>query len=461
MEPNVYYHTLKVTLEITMGDRSMWLRIISFLFVLTAQNIFAVEITKVPYKPDSGNLAIRCGHLIDGVANEQLTDQLIVIRQGRIISVSMASEAPVDLPLLDLQNYTCLPGLIDSHTHLADTGVNSADVLDIVTPEQQLPISRKNANTTLMAGFTTTRDMGSYLAFAINDIRERVNQGLDVGPRIQTAGFYLTIPGGGGDTIVPGRMPETIPKVLRAGVARGAEAFRQKAKLAIAGGVDFLKVIASGAVLAYGGVPGAPEMTREEIKAVVEEAHAAGLKVAAHAHGAESIVDAILAGADSIEHASLADAGAIKLAAERQIPFSMDIYNGDYIAKIGVLEGWPEEFIRKGNETTEAQRQVFTQALAAGVPILYGTDAAVYPHGDNALQFAEAVDRGQNPMAAIQSATSLGAKYMGWGEQVGALRPGLLADLIAVKGNPLMDIRRLENVSVVVKGGLLFKNQTP
>jgi imidazolonepropionase-like amidohydrolase len=303
------------------------------------------------------------------------------------------------------------------------------------------------------------RDLGSYLAFGVNGIRDRVNRGEEIGPRIQTAGFYLTIPGGGGDTLVPGRAPETIPSVLRAGVARGPEDFAARTRAAIAGGADVIKVIASGAVLAYGGVPGAPEMSREEIAAVVQVAHMAGLKVAAHAHGAESIKDAILAGADTIEHASLADAEAIRLAAERRVAFSMDIYDGDYIAEIGRAQGWPEEFVRKGDETTEAQRRVFSAAVAAGVPLIYGTDAAVYPHGDNARQFTYAVARGQSHMQAIQSATSVAARAMGWEQQTGSIRAGLLADMIAVEGDPLADIQRLQQVVLVVKGGQIFKWQ--
>lgn len=424
-----------------------------------AENIGGITPTQLPYTPDSGSIAIRCGRLIDGVSNTPRPNQLVIIRDGRIDSVAPLGNPPADMPLLELPDHTCLPGLIDTHTHLADSGVDSADVLDILTPAQQLPLSRANARTTLLAGFTSARDMGSYLAFGVNGIRDRVNAGEEIGPRIQTAGFYLTIPGGGGDTIVPGRAPETIPAVLRAGVARGPEQFAEKTRAAIAGGADVIKVIASGAVLAYGGVPGAPEMTREEIAAVVREAHAAGLKVAAHAHGAQSIKDAILAGADTIEHASLADDEAIRMAAARGVAFSMDIYDGDYIAEVGRKQGWPEEFVQKGEETTEAQRQVFSAAVTAGVPLIYGTDSAVYPHGWNARQFSYAVARGQSPMAAIQSATSVAARFMGWEDRVGALRPGLLGDLIAVAGDPLTDIRRLEQVSLVVKGGHVLKWQ--
>jgi imidazolonepropionase-like amidohydrolase len=198
-------------------------------------------------------------------------------------------------------------------------------------------------------------------------------------------------------------------------------------------------------------------MTPEEIAAVVEVGHKAGIKVTAHAHGAQSIKDAILAGADSIEHASLADDEAIALAAEHQVAFSMDVYNGDYIATAGREQGWPEEFLRKNDETVEEQRIVFTKAYAAGVPIIYGTDSAVYPHGDNALQFPIMVERGMTPMDAIKAATSVAAYHIGWGDKVGSIEPGRFGDMIAVRGNPLEDITALQDVDAVIKGGLVFR----
>jgi imidazolonepropionase-like amidohydrolase len=198
-------------------------------------------------------------------------------------------------------------------------------------------------------------------------------------------------------------------------------------------------------------------MTPEELDAVVQVAHAAGLKVAAHAHGARSIKEAIRAGVDTVEHASLIDDEAITLARERHVALSMDVYNGDYIATEGRKQRWPEEFLRKNTETTEAQREGFTRAHAAGVDIVYGTDAGVFPHGLNARQFAIMVERGMTPMETIRSATSVAARYMGWSDRVGRLAPGLHADVIAVRGDPLADITRLQDVAVVIKDGLAFK----
>jgi imidazolonepropionase-like amidohydrolase len=346
------------------------------------------------------------------------------------------------------------------HTHLTDRPGDTADLSVYYGRDRtaQLPIALENARDTLLAGFTSARDVGTYVAWADRDLRDAISSGRAIGPRVQVAGYYLTVPGGGGDLVIPGHPESAIPAQVRMGVARGPEAFRERAEQAVAGGADLLKVIASGAVLAYGGVPGEPEMTPEEIAAVVAVAHAHGLKVVAHAHGARSIREAILAGADTIEHASLIDDEGIALARANDVALSMDVYNGDYIDTEGRAQGWPEEFLRKNLETTEAQRQGFAKAHAAGVPIVYGTDAAVYPHGLNARQFPIMVSRGMAPMRAIQSATVVAARYMGWEDDVGALAPGRYGDLVAVRCDPLADLDCLQQVDVVVKGGLVFKH---
>lgn len=417
------------------------------------------DVTRAPYIPDSGSLFVRCGTLIDGMDEEARADRLVAIRSGRIAAVLDGGTDTREAPVLDLSDYTCLPGLIDTHTHLTDRAGTTRDLSAVFTRtrDEQRRISRGSAEITLFAGFTTVRNVGAYIGWSGRDLRDRIDAGEIAGPRIQVAGFYLTVPGGGGDLLIPGIAEGDIPRRVRMGVARGPEEFRRKAQEAVAGGADVLKVIASGAVLAYGGVPGAPEMTPEEIAAVVEVGRDAGVHVTAHAHGAQSIKDAILAGVDSIEHASLADGEAIALAAEHDVAFSMDVYNGDYIDTAGRAQGWPEEFLQKNLDTVEAQRQVFTKAQQAGVPIIFGTDAAVYPHGDNARQFAIMVERGMAPMEAIKAATSVAAHYIGWGDRVGAVEAGRYGDLIAVRGNPLDDITVLEDVAVVIKGGLVFK----
>jgi len=402
-------------------------------------------------------VTVYCGTLIDGIADEPKTEQTITIFNGRIDAVT--GGAPLTDNYIDLADYTCLPGLIDTHTHIVEGSGETADLSIYYTRslEDEQVIASELAAITLGVGFTTVRNVGSYNGWAGRVLRDRINSGEIPGPRMQTAGFYLTIPAGGGDLVIPGYDEEDIPPRVRMGVARGADQFREKAQAAVDGGADVLKVIASGAVLAFGGVPGEPEMTQEEIKAVAEVAHAAGIKLTAHAHGAQSIKDAILAGADSIEHASLADDEAIALALEHDVAFSMDVYNGTHIATVGREQGWPEEFLRKNDETTESQRQVFTKAHAAGVPIIFGTDAAVYPHGDNAKMFPVMVERGMTPMEAIKAATSVAAKHIGWADDVGAIEPGRYGDLVAVKGDPLADISILQDVKVVVKGGDHYK----
>lgn len=423
--------------------------LVAFFGAATAQ-----EVVTAPFDPDSGNITIRCGILIDGIADQPRTFQTIEIVDGKVKSIGSGS-GEVDL---DLSVYTCMPGFIDTHTHIAEP-IETADLslFYTITEEANMAAAQKNAAITLDAGFTTARNLGTYVGWAGRELRDRINRGEFVGPRMQAAGFYLTIPAGGGDLVIPGYEESEIPERTRLGVSRGPDEFRRNAEKAVAGGADVLKVIASGAVLAFGGVPGSPEMTPEEIKAVVEVGHAAGIKITAHAHGAQSIKDAINAGVDSVEHASLADDEAIALAARKQVALSMDVYNGSYIAEVGPEQGYPEEFIRKNNETTEAQRQVFTKAYEAGVPIIYGTDSGVYPHGDNAKQFVVMVQRGMTPMDAIKAATSVAARYIGWGKDVGSITEGRFGDIVAVRGDPLSNISVLQDIDVVVKGGLVFK----
>lgn len=419
----------------------------------------APTVTTAPYSPDSGTVLLRCGRLIDGESDTVREQQDVLIESGVITAVGRVTDLPPGTPALDLPDHTCMPGLIDMHTHVVEQQQDTHDLRIYLARNEQetLEYAKPLAERTLMAGVTMARNVGVYYGWTSRTLRDMIARGEVVGPRMHVAGFYLTVPGGGGDLLLPDLDESDIPAYLRLGVARGPEQFRQKALDAIAGGADVIKVIASGAVLAYGGVPGAPEMTREEIEAVVEVAKAAGVPVTAHAHGAESIKDAILAGVNTIEHASLIDDEGIRLAKEHGVALSMDIFNGDWIATEGRRMNWPEEFLRKNDETTLVQRQNFKKAHEAGVTIVFGSDSGVYPHGMNGKQFAYMVEWGMTPMEAIQAATSVAADYLKDGIKVGSVRPGMLGDVVAVPGDPLADIGLMEKVDVVVKGGLLFK----
>ena len=442
-----------------IGARAQAAACVGIVLLTSANAAAPTVVANAPLRPDSGSLVVHCGALIDGTASKARGDQSVTMREGRIAAVTPGAVHEVGIPYLELAGYTCLPGLIDMHTHLTENPQDEADLKAFFTRSaaEVQAIGQRNAAATLGAGFTTVRDLGTYIAWSDRALRDAINSGAVIGPRMQIVGYYLTIPGGGGDLVTPGVDEKDMPARIRMGVTRGPEGFAGKAQQAIDGGADLIKVIASGAVLAYGGQPGSPEMSEAEIAAAANVAHLTGHRLAAHAHGAQSIKDAIRAGADTIEHASYIDEEGIALSKAHEVALSMDVYNGDYTDTEGRRQHWPAEFLRKNLESTEAQRQGFSRAHAAGAPIVFGTDAGVYPHGLNARQFRIMVERGMTPMEAIKAATSVAARYLDWSDRVGRLEPGLYGDLIAVRSNPLQRISSLEHVSVVVKGGLLFK----
>ena len=404
-------------------------------------------------------LVIECGAIIDGESDVALGPHLISITDDVITSIEPLTNQPSVASQLDLSDHTCLPGLINTHVHFDANPEDAADygVYARRSSSDNLKLILDNAETTLMTGFTTVRHVGAWFPDTVATAKSLIDDGLAPGPTIQTAGPYLTIPGGGGDLTFPEIPPEAIPAESQQGIATTPEEFASRAETAIDKGAEFLKVIASGAVFSVGTKPGVPEMNQDDIEAVVAVAKAHGIKVTAHVHSDQSGRDAILGGVDSLEHASLLSDETIRLAVERDIALSMDVYNGTYTDTTGRELGYPEVFIERNLATTEAQRQVFEKALAAGATLLYGTDGGVLPHDMGGWQFGIMVERGMTPMQAIQSATSVAADHMGLGDSVGTLREGFNADIIAFPDNPLTNIDTLRTVPIIIKDGQLVK----
>ncbi|MDR6626427.1 amidohydrolase family protein [Caulobacter segnis] len=402
---------------------------------------------------------VRAGRLIDPRSGKVATDRLMRIEGGKITAVTAWTAPPTDGPVTDWSKLTVLPGLIDMHTHLVDDeqSENIAQPL-LSSAARQAYVGAAHARATLMAGFTSARDVGSWRAFSDVALRDAIEAGDVPGPRISVAGAYVTAPGGGGE--ITGLAPEvTIPAEMRRGVVEDAADVHRKVRALLVGGADFIKLIATGAVLTEGTEPGQLELSEDEIRAAVEEAAKRGTYVTAHAHGAEGIKIAVRAGVRSIEHGSLIDDEGIALMKAKGAFLVADIYNGDFIDTYGREHHWPDGMIRKNRETTDAQRDGFRKAVKAGVKIAYGTDAGVYPHGWNARQMPYMVKYGMTPMQAIQSATTVAAELMGKTGRVGCDAPGCHADLIAVVGDPLSDISSLLTVPKVMKGGVVVKDE--
>ncbi len=403
------------------------------------------------------SLIVKTGWLIDPVAETVTTGQCITIDDDQISAVGPCPDPLFGPQVIDWSGKYVLPGLIDLHTHLADSG-QSADLAAPVntSPAATALIGAANARTTLMAGFTTVRDVGTYRGLTDVALRDAINAGHVPGPRMFVAGAYITIPKGGGE--LNGVMPnEQLPADMRLGIAATPKEAEERAVALFNGGADFLKLIATGAVLAIGTEPGQPELTEAQMRAAADLATARGTYATAHAHGAEGIQAAIRAGVRSIEHASLIDDATLKMAKNAGTWLVMDIFNGDYIDDVGRKEGWPEEYLRKNRETTDVQRDGFAKAVKMGVNLAFGSDSGVYPHGINARQFAYMVRYGMTPMRAIRSATSDAATVIGKADTIGRIAPGFFADMIAVDANPLADVRALEKVAHVIKDGVLVK----
>jgi imidazolonepropionase-like amidohydrolase len=415
----------------------------------------ALLLAAVALPAGAQDLLVRVGHVLDVETGRMLAARDILVRDGRIVSITpRAKAADPGLRALDWSALTVVPGLMDMHTHLADEGPYG----DPATPlrsnaARDAFIGARNVRATLQAGFTTVRDVGVYRGFADVQLRDAVNAGWVPGPRMFVAGAYVTVTGGGGE--ITGLPAGTeVPDTFRRGIADDEAEVRRRVNELLDAGADFIKLIATGAVLADGTEPGRSEYTEAQIRAAVEEAERRGSFVAAHAHGAEGIKRAVRAGARSIEHGSLMDDEAIALMKQHGTWLVADIYNGDYIDSVGRRDGWSAEILRKNLDTTDAQREGFRKAVVAGVNIAYGTDSGVYPHGDNARQFAYMVRHGMTPLQAIRAATLQSARLLRREKELGSIAPGKAADLVALACDPLADIACLQQVRGVLKAGV-------
>jgi len=400
------------------------------------------------------HVAVHATHLLDVKSGKTLDDQTIVIEAGKIVSVGATVEAkvPADAVRIDLPNATVLPGLIDAHTHLTMDPKFGYERLVISVPREAL-IGAKNARATLLAGFTTVRNVGAS-EFTDVALRDAINAGDIPGPRMLVSGPALSITGGHCDNnMLPFEYHAT-----EVGVADGIAAVQHKVRENIKYGSDLIKVCATGGVLSLGDNPQHSQYTLEEMKAIVADAHRLGRKVAAHAHGAGGIRWAAEAGVDSIEHGSYIDDAGIAALKEHGTYLVPTLYLGDWLIENAGLTHLPPPLLAKTQEIIPAARKNIARAFASGVKVAFGTDAAVYPHGLNAHEFAVMVTLGLTPLQAIQAATVNAADLLGWTGKVGTLEPGAWADIVAVDGDPLRDVTMLERLKFVMKGGEVVKN---
>ncbi len=408
--------------------------------------------------PNPQVTVIRSGKLVDVDAGRVLTNQMLLVRGGKIEAVGENLPVPAGATVIDLSKMTVLPGLIDCHTHLADAGDDEPLHVLQRTSAETAYAAIPNARLTLLAGFTTVRDVGVYRAFNDVALRDAIAKGIVIGPRMFVAGAYITISEGAG--AMTGLAPDMqLPWDLHYGEANSPWEVRQKVRQLAHRGADHIKILSTGAVLTHGSNPKSIEFTPEELQAVVDEARNFGLRVEAHAHAAEGIKNAIRAGVASVEHATLIDDEGIALAKEHGTYLDMDIYDEECIQEGAKENKMPADFLEHDRDLGEIQRRNFTKAVRAGVKMSFGTDAGVCPHGINARQFAFMVKYGMTPMQAIQSATKNAADLLGKSDLLGSIQPGKYADIIAVSGDPLENIRVLENVKFVMKEGKVYKQE--
>jgi imidazolonepropionase-like amidohydrolase len=421
---------------------------LSLALCLTA-TLASAQTPKAPPK----HVAIRAAHLIDPADGKRVDDVVVLIENDKVTAVGRGLTIPADAQTIDLGAATLLPGLIDVHTHLTSQSGDYYTDLFRLSPIDNAVRAPTYARRTLLAGFTTVRDVGAgeYIDVAL---RNAINDGVTTGPRMAVATLPLSATGGHGDL-------EGFSPYLKfdgfTGVADGVDELRKKIRENIKRGADLIKVLAGGGVLSEEESAGAPQYSQEELNAIVTEAAMWGKKVAAHAHGTETIRRAVIAGVASVEHGGLVDAETVKMMKDKGTFLVPDIYTDVYILEHGAELGLPEKIMNKEKWLRGQQDVNWTRAFRAGVKFAFGTDAGVYPHGQNAKQFALLVQHiGMTPMDAIRMATTNAAELIGWNDRVGRIAPGYFADMIAVDGDPLTDVSQLEHVKWVMKGGVIF-----
>jgi imidazolonepropionase-like amidohydrolase len=403
----------------------------------------------------SGRTLVRAGHVLDVKTGEEPAAQTIIVTGDRITAIAATRATPAQQgdKVVDLTAFTVMPGLIDVHTHL--TNANNFDpYFELsMTPAKEAILGVENAKVTLEAGFTTVRNVGAN-SFTDVALRDEINAGHIPGPHMQVSGPPLGITGGHMDENL---LPQEY-HVQGQGVADGIPAVQHMVRENIKYGADLIKIGATGGVLSKGDDPQASQYTLEEMQAIVADAHRLGRKVAAHAHGAQGILWATEAGVDSIEHGSYLDDAGIAAMKQHGTYLVPTAYLIDWVQQYGNL---PPIYQQKMKDVSAVEKANAIKAIKAGVKIALGTDAAVYPHGLNAHELDVYVNQfGMTPLAALQTGTLNAADLMGWSDRVGSITPGKWADLIAVEGDPLKDVRILQHVPFVMKSGVVYKDET-
>jgi len=411
-----------------------------------------VAAQQTPTTAPAKRVVVQAGHLLDVKTGRMMTNQSIVIEGDRIVSIGTSAPAAGD-EVIALPNATVLPGLIDVHTHLTFEPGDLGMKLLTTTPARDALTGAKNARVTLEAGFTTVRNVGAR-AYSDVALRDAINTGDIPGPRMLVSGPALSITGGHCDeNLLAPQYHDTSD-----GVADGIDAVQHKVRENIKYGADIIKVCATGGVLSKGDNPEHSQYTLEEMKAIVADAHRLGRKVAAHAHGAEGIRWASMAGVDSIEHGSYIDDAGIAELKKNGTYLVPTLFLGEWFLENAESRHVPPYAIAKAKTVLPIARKNLQHAFASGVKVALGTDAAVYPHGMNAGEFATYVKLGMTPIQSIQTGTINAADLLGWSDKVGAVEPGKWADIIAVDGDPTKDITTLQHVKFVMKGGVVYKN---